>query len=338
MNPPGQKWHNFPENPNLPSSSGALSSIDTNGLLTGASMDIILLMRAGHTDSLPIPDFGNSFVRISNASQENVDRAIVFIHGFDGGADTTWGALVDLVDDANYSSTWWDSADLYFYDYNYESKFRKISRNKLRIAAFINSIFPTPMEEIMSGADPSLRQDFSYKYLTLVGHSEGGLILRKVIADAATKNTDVQRYIQHFKTPQGGSSMAEPEVYGVLRAALRLFAPAIGGEAVTGLLGVLARLPFIKLGTGSVAARVSMASTSPAVSTARHLTEEYTDYLTMGCFRADIIWADIDHVIEPEKYKQDLECQEPPPETDHMSICKPTAYYLVPISFIESGL
>jgi hypothetical protein len=132
--------------------------------------------------------------------------------------------------------------------------------------------------------------------------------------------------------------MAEPPGDGILTAKLRLFAPALGGETISGLLGVLARSPVISTVAGSLGAKLSMGPASHAVTTARNCTDEYSDYLKMECFRAHIMWADKDSIIEPERYKRDRECVNPTLGTDHVNVCKPKKSYKEPLEFVKEGV
>jgi hypothetical protein len=285
-----------------------------------------------------VPGFKNSLAYLSGATQENVDRAVIFIHGFKGKAKSTWADFASLIENNQIVNSWWERSDLYFYHYWWDSMFLKASRNKLNVLRFIKTVFPEPPETIFSGGTIQLRTNFRYKEMTLVGHSEGGLLIRKVIIDAATSDPDIQRYVRQSKTKQGAPGIAEPAAKGLLEAKIRLFAPAIGGETITGTLGILSRTPILSVFTGSIPAKLSLGSTSSAITSTRSATDEFAGYLEMECLRAHILWADRDSIIEPEKYIYDLECDNPPPGSTHSSICKPTMRYLRPISFVEEGV
>lgn len=292
---------------------------------------MIYPLRVGHTRA-DVTGFPKSFALLSEA-KEDVERAVIFVHGFDGHAKKTWTDFLSLIDD-QYASAWWEGSDLFFYHYQWASMFRKVSRNKFDVLKFVNHVWPNPPNALFTVGGASLRQDVQYEELFLVGHSEGGLLLRKIIVDLADKNTAIQQYRPQRNAPQ----TSEPSPAGILQAKLRLFAPAIGGETISGLLGVLSRTPIVSTVAGSVPAKLSLGATSSAVTSARDSTDEYSDYLKMECFRAHILWADNDSIIEPDRYKRDLECVNPPAGTTHTSVCKPTKQYKYPLEFVEEGV
>ena len=73
-----------------------------------------------------------------------MERAVVFVHGFNGSARGTWTDFLSLVDDSQACGSWWEAADLYFYHYEWDSVFRQLTNNALKIFKFIEEIFPEP--------------------------------------------------------------------------------------------------------------------------------------------------------------------------------------------------
>ena len=241
----------------------------------------------------PIPQFPASFALFSGASPRRIKRAVVFVHGFNGSAHSTWTDFVGLIDTDSITSGWWNTVDLYFFDYHKQSVFEQVARNTVTLAEFIEFIWPVPSESLTALFEEVLRIDFSYEEITLVGHSEGGLLVRKVILEAARYDIRLENY--RLLHDRRGSLEPQPE--GILKADLRLFAPAIAGEAISGILGILGSLPIVSNFVRGSSAKQSLASESVSVSAARKATEEYTEYLTMNCFRAHILWADHDSVV-----------------------------------------
>jgi hypothetical protein len=119
---------------------------------------------------------------------------------------------------------------------------------------------------------------------------------------------------------------------------MRLFAPALGGEMLTGLFGVIATLPVISNALSMSAAKKGMNPSSPAVSETRRQTDHYAYNVPFDCFRAHILWAKHELIIVPEKYERDKECLNLPPGKDHTSVCKPTLRYPLPLDFVELGV
>jgi pimeloyl-ACP methyl ester carboxylesterase len=280
-----------------------------------------------------IPGFKNSFALISTAKPDLVDRAVVFVHGFNGSARSTWTDFISLIDSVDNRS-WWDHSDIYFFHYRWASVFRQVSRNALSLLNFLEAIFPQPPPELFPASSDALPTQHAYKHLALVGHSEGGLLTRKIILDVAGDDDRLEKY---RRSPTRATD-PEPQPEGLLVADLRLFAPAIAGEALTGFLGILASSPIVAPVLHVSAAKTSMASPSSPVVTTRQNTEYYSEFLSMPCFRAHILWADNDHVVLSEKYLRDRACKNLRPLTDHSSVCKPSLLYLLPVHFVEKGV
>jgi len=288
--------------------------------------------RIGHI-LLPFPGFDKSFALLSEAKADYVNRAVIFVHGFSGSARGTFTDFLSLVDSDLAATRWWETADLFFYHYQWDSIFRKVSENRIGVTNFIESIVPSPPKALFNVAGNDIRASILYEEVFLVGHSEGGLILRSIILDAA----DADERLEDFKLNRIYKPMNEPEPIGLEIARLRLFAPAIGGESVSGLLGIICNLPFISVIPAAAGAKTTMQPQSTTVAATRSGTEQYSDYLKMPCFRAHILWASKDHIVTPEKYRRDIEYKQSPADTTHTSVCKPTGSYILPISFVENG-
>jgi hypothetical protein len=282
-----------------------------------------------------IPGHNPSFAWLSSANSALVKRAVIFVHGFSGKAASTWMDFYRLIDNPTAASPWWETVDLYFFDYERQSIFSQISRNTLTLMNFLDFIWPKPdpaMASILAGLQRP--DDFEYEDITLVGHSEGGLLIRKVILETARHNQDIESYrLLHDRTGK-----PEPVAKGLLKADLRLFAPAIAGESISGILGLIAGLPFIKPITGISAAKLGLAPIAIPVTSARKATDDYTEYLSMSCFRAHILWADDENIVTSEPYQRDHACRNLPAKSDHPSVCKPNWRYLLPLSFVEKGV
>jgi pimeloyl-ACP methyl ester carboxylesterase len=290
-----------------------------------------MAQRIAHTYlTLPQPD--KCFVLLSNAAEADVKRAVIFIHGFNGSARGTWTDFLSLVDDPAASSNWWEPADLFFFHYQWDSVFRQLTNNTLKIYKFIENIFPKP--EIIGRAHAYRSENFEYEELILVGHSEGGLLLRRVIVEAAERDTAILNFMRNAKYQK----QSQPTPQGMLKAKVRLFAPALGGDMQSGLMGVLASLPVVSNALSSSAAKKGMDQGSPSVTEARRRTDRYAEDIWFDCFRAHIIWAEKDSIINSEKYTEDKHCHNFPTGSDHTSVCKPTLTYTLPLDFVEEGV
>ena len=165
---------------------------------------------------------------------------MIFVHGWSGNARDTWADFQTIF--RLDSSSFWDVTDLYFYDY--ESVNRHLEDNSLQLATFIEKCFPQPAAEIVSDEDLWARSIVSlvgnkprkYKSLFLVGHSEGGVLIRMNVRDKAA---------EILKNIEGIESIDESSI---AMAEVRSFAPASGGKKLAGLLGLISQLP----GMGSI--------------------------------------------------------------------------------------
>jgi pimeloyl-ACP methyl ester carboxylesterase len=290
-----------------------------------------MAQRIQHT-YLTLPQHGKCFALLSKAADADVRRAVIFIHGFNGNARGTWTDFLSLVDDPAASGVWWEAADLFFFHYQWDSVFRQLTNNTLKIYKFIEDVFPKP--ELIGRAHAYRSESFEYEELVLVGHSEGGLLLRKVIVEAAERDTAIPDFMRDSKYEK----QIQPTPEGMLKAKLRLFAPALGGDMQSGLAGILASLPVVSHALSSSAAKKGMDQGSPSVTEARRRTDRYAEDIWFDCFRAHIIWAEKDSIINSEKYAEDKQCHNFPSGSSHTSVCKPTLTYPLPLAFVEEGV
>lgn len=279
-----------------------------------------------------LPSHEKSFALLSSEESADVVRAVVFIHGFNGSASKTWTDFLSLVDDDVPNTGWWKPSDLFFFDYQWASVDHQLVNNTIEVFKFARAVFPQP--EKVLGPDNGFRpESFRYKELVLVGHSEGGLLIRRAIIEAAQDDEEITALIAADR----GVTSDLPPPRGLLTASVRLFAPALGGAKITGLLGVLTSLGPIAAALAGSASKSGMEPTSPAVTQPRTQTDRYAERLPYACFRAHILWAHTDRIIIGEKYTLDKHCRTFPDGTDHVSVCKPTINYLLPLSFVERG-
>src|SRR5438876_54158 len=118
----------------------------------------------------------------------DADTAIIFVHGFLGNAFDSWQHFPALVDQLSDGLNWWANCDLYFW--NYRSAEQTINQSAFHLRDFLTPIIPLPNTRLLSltGADPPTEQDFirkasEYHRLILVGHSQGGVVIRQMIVD-----------------------------------------------------------------------------------------------------------------------------------------------------------
>jgi hypothetical protein len=119
-----------------------------------------------------IDGFGKSHAMLSSAT--GVDTAVNLVHGFGGKPTSTWRDFHGLVDEYSPSYTWWATSDMFFYAY--ESLHTPIRRNADLLGDFVELVWGGTWQT--NGSCPGSKK---YKDLILVGHSEGGVIIRRLI-------------------------------------------------------------------------------------------------------------------------------------------------------------
>lgn len=327
-----------------------------------------------------LPDFPDCCAQLSDA--ESADTAVVFVHGFMGDRITTWTHFQTLVDTIPHEIPHWERSDLYFYSYH--SVGDPIQFNAKRLGEFLPQIFPQPNSEWFERlldqhpAKPLLDREriclrespYRYSELILVGHSEGGLILRSAIARIVRSFHQAMERHQQAPPPRSpgairaqvreegrkkgwtevqikaavvhrisrlGTHDDKPPPPPIAQARLRLFAPAIMGARPSRLLGWLnasligkALRPFFQ----ASAAYNDMQPDSQLVTAIRDRTEEYSSlYPTLAALRARILWGRKENVLTPGDYRDDdFDFEE---GHDHISVCKPKPEYLRPLEFVR---
>jgi pimeloyl-ACP methyl ester carboxylesterase len=260
----------------------------------------------------------NSFALLSDHPE--VDGAVVFVHGFLGDPHETWYAFQEMVTSHSTAQTYWSKRDLFFFTYR---SFRNgIETSARSLMDFLNLIFPSPPANILSilGDVPAPKslvslnsQARAYKQLVMVGHSEGGLVIRKAVV------------------------MGEKEPNPVSMARLVLFAPAISGVNPSGFKGMLMQLspvnwialPFLEDSRAYRDMKSSNFRKDVIGDTlqARDIHQEH------GALWAKVLFGSKEDVVEPVKWPGDNQVPEEVGQ-NHLSICKPKSKYDRPIVVI----
>lgn len=250
-------------------------------------------------------------------------RLVVFIHGFKGKPVGTWLSFPWSA----LHSGWWAESDLLFV--GYDSLKKSVVGVASELALQIPRFYPVPPTHLFSASSIKPRPPSQYDELVLVGHSLGGLILRRLLVDAAHDWEEALRDDPDASRP------------AVLEASTRLFSPASAGFRPTGNLGTARAAKLLSL--SEVVFRRSPAFWDLQVdSELIRRTQQRTERLVgadRNRYRAlqpSIIWAEPDHVVVPERYDTDLR----PYLVDgksHRSVCKPNDRYTAPFVFVETG-
>lgn len=258
--------------------------------------------------------------RLAVVSHRHARRLAVFVHGWNGSGSSTWGEF----DRPPTGDDWWAETDLLFVDYASVSEAVTATADRLR--RHFADFYPMPHRDMLTIGEVAVRASPKHPYeeLVLVGHSLGGLVIRRALVDAM----DEWRF--------GGFRPEERP--GILDGHQRLFSPASAGVRIRGRLSwMMTMFPILDeflSGTGSYP---DLKPTSLTIKETQERTQSYGlgDPRTR-CLAARILWANPEDVVIPERYRFD-ESTQTMDGVDHRSICKPSGSFLAPYKFVRSG-
>lgn len=253
-------------------------------------------------------------------AHQEPSRLVVFVHGYRGRPDErTWGAFAfeDIAADK-----WWQEADMLFVGYALDDNPQSVAELLMRK---LGDYYPKPREDVIHLSDAAARAlTGTYTELFVVGHSLGGLIVRRALMKAA------QELLEWNKR------------WAILEAQVRLFSPANGGFRPAGVLGVLRGAPAWTLIESWLRRNSSFSDLQPdssLIRTTKSRTEDLVSKLPTPereSLRAHILWADNENVVERETYETDF-----PDRTafhrNHSNVCKPDTEYATPWRFAQVG-
>ncbi|MCX5042485.1 hypothetical protein OG921_04770 [Aldersonia sp. NBC_00410] len=260
-------------------------------------------------------------------------RLVVFVHGFNGRAISTWRNVAE----ASEQRQWWRQADLLFV--GYPSLKDNVTAVAHRLRRELPRFYPHPFAEAMyvsaaehggdaaGGVRPRENVD-PYDELLMVGHSLGGLIVRRALCDEAAELQDVAH------------SPGRTSRRGLLDAQVRLFSPASAGFRAAGFLGFAKAFgvwaavePFLR----RASAYTDLQPGSVILTETRTRTENLVAAKGYDALRPRIVWASPDDVVIGERYSTDWVDSAWDGRT-HTSVCKSSAgRFERPWDFIETG-
>jgi hypothetical protein len=292
-----------------------------------------------------LSEAGASYALVAGHSA--VERAAIFVHGLGGSAVETWLKFQELLDceERPDIADWWQDTDAFFYAY--QSTRFGIAEHASALAEFIQRVFPDPTEilapisaevlDAFGDASSSWRKGGArnvhgrYRELFLVGHSLGAVVLREAIWKLA------------FHAKQNGGEDGIDA--SVLDARVRLFAPATGGMAPSGLSGYLMRvlggIPAIQTFFGPLIATSPMLRQlekrdGSRLESLQTRTEDYASRLARSAFVAHVVFGEQESLVDRDVYACD-EVAMPVPGRNHWTVCKPRFDYLYPLEFVIYG-
>ena len=253
------------------------------------------------------------------------ERLVVFVHGFRGSALESWRQFPE----SGAEGRWWLSSDMLFV--GYDSFNDSITGVAARLRRELRRLYPRLPEDLveLNGARARPGPPPAYGELFLVGHSLGGLIVRRALCDAAQDWRNAK---------EGDPAAARP---AILDAKTRLFSPASAGFRAAGWLGAI-RASQVWGAASLFLSRSSFYTDlqpgSPFLAETRRRTEELvaSDRQAFEALRAWIVWANPDNVVVAERYDTDW-VDEAVEHQTHRSVCKPTSGYRTPWRFVEEG-
>lgn len=246
-----------------------------------------------------LPDFRKSYV--SRVATKTANAAVLFVHGYGGSPSATWQSFPLLLEDRD--SNLWGSVDAFFY--SYESWRTPIVANAQKLKSFVDT-------HILSVAD--------YKSLICVGHSEGAVLIRKMV---------LQR-VKQFRVD--GNNALSTDL--ISNSRLRLFAPACLGTNFSSFLGfILTWSAFVSAIAASSLTRNELRSESPVLLNLREETKREVEMSPFIGLTARNVFGVRDQVVYADGYPND--------EVifweghDHFSLCKPRLAFIEPLRFVE---
>jgi alpha-beta hydrolase superfamily lysophospholipase len=258
-------------------------------------------------------------------SKAQAERLVVFVHGFRGRAIDTWQRFPE----SGRTSEWWRASDMLFV--GYDSVRDTITGVAARLRRELPRFYPDVPNDLLTIGDASVRPTSSkpYRELLLVGHSLGGVVVRRALCDVA------RGWFEERETEPDADRPA------LLDAQVRLFSPASAGFRSAGWLGMtqaslLWRALNMYLRRSS--AYTDLQPNSPFLADTRRRTEELVAARRndLAALRASILWANPDDVVLAEGYDSD-HVEDSVDNTTHSKVCKPSAAYRAPWVFVETG-
>jgi hypothetical protein len=266
------------------------------------------------------PNFRKSYVLLSD---QNADTMVVFVHGLGGKPTSTWHNFQGLENLQVESQPSWNKADLFFYAY--ESLHTPIGYNATIFDSFVGHILSKSTGE---GSDPCFSKSIgrSYKELLFVGHSEGAVVIRRMILD---RFNAIKRLY-----PQNRDLVEALKTDIILNSRLRLFAPACMGTNFSSLLGFATSLSsLVSAVASSLLVRNELLPNSPVLEQIRAETEgPLASQYPVPASAAKVLFGSRDQVVYTASYNCDE--IEYAIGHDHFSVCKPRSEYLKPLAFV----
>jgi hypothetical protein len=284
------------------------------------------------------------------STDPETDTAVAFVHGFRGHFEKTWQQFQSLMDEADRHATWRRS-DLYFFSYDAENS--HIGASASELATFLASHYPNPPHRMfeypaaaLDWADGTLLRlgiikirpgPYFYSRLKLVGHSLGAVIIRQLVADQVEALANLGLPREDSQAIRSTHPAAGADVFLFAPAHLGFLPSGITGAAVSAAHETMFGRMLMALAKG-YRAYAHLQPGSAALSSLRRRTESLAvSHPQIGALKPRILWGKQEGVVIVGRFDCD------PGDAEffidnrgHVDICKPTADFVEPFSFIEA--
>lgn len=274
-----------------------------------------------------IDGFGKSYAMLSGAP--GADTAVIFVHGFGGKPTSTWRDFHGLVDEYSPEFTRWATSDMFFYAY--ESLHTPIRRNAELLGDFVERVWGGTWQTNGAGSGNK-----KYKDLILAGHSEGGVIIRRLILDHYEANkvaVEKSNPTDAFASKAAMKTALNADF--LLAADLKLFAPACMGINFSSWAGFLTSFSlFVSAITSTSLVRNELRSDSTVLKNLQRGTEQaYTESSWLRSLYTHPLFGDQDHIVTSDSYAGEKLLWDV--GQDHFGVCKPHYSHKLPLEFIH---
>jgi pimeloyl-ACP methyl ester carboxylesterase len=248
-------------------------------------------------------------------SLQSDDHLIIFVHGFNGSACGTWMQFPDRI----VGNPIFQGSDVVYFGYD---GLRQQAQDSANIFYdYIDELISNPLDGVQEFILPLLerKKPFSYKRITLVGHSLGAVIIRLAMLTA-------------HKERKPWLELCE----------LVFYAPAHMGSRITQLVSeTLLGLPYVA-GVGGIAkwrlkVLNDLEEKSELLNLLRQRTEKASRSAPQLRARAIVVTKDDGVVINTEFLEDDPHPSRIDSAT-HITICKPRSDFEEPAKFLYANV
>lgn len=237
---------------------------------------------------------------------------VIFIHGFNGGAVSTWDDFSKLI----YDHDRFEKTDVIFY--GYPSLKQQANNNAINFKNFLIES-SQPNQDLNDCTDRAITNDDEYENVVLVAHSLGAVVVRRALL---------------FIKGQGNQNTL------LEKTKMLLFAPAHKGTLIkTSYISGLPSLLSL-VGVIGIWKTPSFSNLQQNSATIVSLINDTQRYIDIGdaefTVASKVIWANADNVVENDTFGNDPEAIVE--DGTHTSICKPKNNYINPLNYLSEIL